>query len=193
MPNITINDASLAELTAGQLATDDVVPVWDTSASAMKRASRVALVGATIAGGGTVNLDGKTLTVPANGTAALLEVNNVFTLSQTIPSVRSAAPLTLLDDTAVAIPLAFTALVALVAGLSLTASGMIMCRCAGTPICGIVASSAGTLLVATTGTILTGTTGTDGKMTVSAHSNGNLYVENRTGVSFALNYFVIGS
>lgn len=187
MANITINDATLAELTAGQLAADDLIPVWDTSAAATKRVSRAALVGATIVG------DGKTLTVPATGTAALLEATNVFSQSQTIPAVRSAAPLTLLDDTAVVIPLAFSALVALVAGLSLTASGIIMCRCAGTPICGIVASSAGTLLVATTGTILTGTTGTDGKMTVSAHSNGNLYVENRTGVSFALNYFVIGS
>ncbi|HYN88095.1 MAG TPA: hypothetical protein VER55_06175 [Ardenticatenaceae bacterium] len=51
----------------------------------------------TIAGGGTLGLGGFTLTVPATGTAALLEAANVFTAAQTIST--SAVPLVLLRTT----------------------------------------------------------------------------------------------
>jgi hypothetical protein len=44
----------------------------------------------------------------------------------------------------------------------------------------------------TTG-VLAGTTGTDGKMTVSAHTNGKLYIENRLGVTISINILTFGA
>ena len=46
-----------------------------------------------------------------------------------------------------------------------------------------IATGPSTNVVATTGE-LTGTTGTDTKMTISAHSDGKIYIENRRGGSF---------
>lgn len=43
-------------------------------------------------------------------------------------------------------------------------------------------------LAATTG-VLTGTTGTDGKFTVSAHTDGKLYLENRLGSQKNIHWF----
>jgi hypothetical protein len=45
----------------------------------------------------------------------------------------------------------------------------------------------------TTGVILTGTTGTDGNTTISAHSNGNLYIENRSGNSYTIAVHMVGA
>jgi parallel beta-helix repeat protein len=59
------------------------------------------------------------------------------------------------------------------------------------PLCQIVAQNA-TTFEATTG-ILTGTTGTNGKITVSAASNGNIYIENRLGANFSINVSYINN
>lgn len=54
-----------------------------------------------------------------------------------------------------------------------------------------------TVLISPTGDIevttgaLAGTTGTDVKLTVSAHTDGLLYVENRLGASYLVRYLVI--
>lgn len=49
----------------------------------------------------------------------------------------------------------------------------------------------GTTTTLTTG-ILAGTTGADARVTISAHSNGNIYIENRSGSSATFRYAFIG-
>lgn len=44
----------------------------------------------------------------------------------------------------------------------------------------------------TTTGALTGTTGTDGKVTISPHTDGNLYVENRSGATLTFHYGFLG-
>lgn len=56
---------------------------------------------------------------------------------------------------------------------------------AGTAFCKVVAGSAG--IEASTG-IKTGTTGTDAKLTVAAHTDGKLYIENRLGAAIIVGY-----
>lgn len=51
--------------------------------------------------------------------------------------------------------------------------------------------SIGTVYNATTGT-LAGTTGTDTKITVSAHTDGKIYIENRSGSTAVIKYTIIG-
>lgn len=53
------------------------------------------------------------------------------------------------------------------------------------------AISIGTDYNAATGA-LTGTTGTDSKVTVSAHTDGKIYIENRSGAAATLNYSILG-
>jgi hypothetical protein len=48
----------------------------------------------------------------------------------------------------------------------------------------LIAMNGGTNIVLTTG-ILSGTTGTDVKFNISAHTNGNIYLENRSGGTIA--------
>jgi len=43
----------------------------------------------------------------------------------------------------------------------------------------------------TTG-VLSGTTGTDGKFTISAHTDGKIYLENRRGMAIAIHYVLFG-
>lgn len=87
MANVTINQ--LTDLGAAP-ATDDYVPIWDTSAAAYKKVSKANLVGGTLTGGGTVATGGYTLTVPATGTAALLGVQNIFNGGSSLTGVHGA-------------------------------------------------------------------------------------------------------
>lgn len=73
MANITLNDSGLTLMGAGDPATDDIIPIWDASASQQKRVTRANLVGSNIQGGGSIVTGGYTLTIPATGTAALIE------------------------------------------------------------------------------------------------------------------------
>ena len=68
MANLTID--GLGELQAPD--DGDFVGIWDVSAGQFLKVHRSLLVGATITGGGTIALGGKTLTVSDTGTAALL-------------------------------------------------------------------------------------------------------------------------
>jgi hypothetical protein len=58
----------------------------------------------------------------------------------------------------------------------------------GTAYCSIIASSGS--IEARTGA-LSGTTGTDGKLTVSAHTDGKIYLENRLGYTIYLAYICL--
>jgi len=51
----------------------------------------------------------------------------------------------------------------------------------------------GTSTVAVTTGALSGTTGADGKFTVSAHTDGKIYFENRRGVSLSIHYVLFGA
>ena len=41
--------------------------------------------------------------------------------------------------------------------------------------------------------VLNGTTGTDGRVTVSAHTDGKIYIENRFGQTISINWQLFGS
>lgn len=69
-------------------------------------------------------------------------------------------------------------------------SGIFIYRCTATNnFCSLLYGNAN--CVATTGA-LTGTTGTDGKFTVSAHTDGKLYFENRSGSAIAIGITFLG-
>lgn len=94
MANIVYNDHPVKAAPAA----DDYIPIWDVSGNAAKKALRSALVGAVLTGGGaiatggytltlsgnaqlrgTVDADGFILTVPATGTAGLINVSQRWT------------------------------------------------------------------------------------------------------------------
>ena len=89
------------------------------------------------------------------------------------------------DDTAIIIPTPdnetnggnYGSIVITIAG-NAAYSGIIGYRGESSPACYIIAGAAS--ITVTTG-VLTGTTGVDTELTVSAHSDGNLYIENRLG------------
>jgi hypothetical protein len=72
-------------------------------------------------------------------------------------------------------------------------NGSILARCASSPACiKLGFDPAATSVDVTTGA-LTGTTGAAGHLTISAHSDGNLYVENRTGSSRGFGVSILSS
>lgn len=126
-----------------------------------------------------------------NGNQTFNGTNNFVgqvTLSATqinLPSqfILSVATISLADDTAVQISVG-TAGIILVGNTALTnQAALINFRATAGPYVNIMAQS-GSVFEASTST-LTGTTGTDGKITVSATSGGNVYIENRTGATLA--------
>lgn len=188
MANITYNDASLSELTAGNVAADDVMTVWDTSAGQLKKATRKSAVGAHITGD-------KNLAIPADGTAALLEVNNAFTVRQVIPAIASGSTGTVADDAAFSFtPVTVMGVIVLwnnaVSAAGGQRSALISFRAGATPHC-VVMAQPGTAFEVNT-IALTGTTGTDGKITVSAAADGKIYIENRAGGNASLGFQVFG-
>lgn len=73
-------------------------------------------------------------------------------------------------------------------------AGDVWLRCTSSPASAIVAISPSPAanFAVTTG-VLTGTTGSVGDFTVSAANDGNIYIENRTGVSRSLNVLLTGN
>lgn len=55
---------------------NDLIGVWDVAASQYKKAKRSNVVGASITGGGTIALDGYTLTAIRSGNVSVLVVNS---------------------------------------------------------------------------------------------------------------------
>ncbi len=68
-------------------------------------------------------------------------------------------------------------------------NGLLVYRAMASPFVQAIASNNVTL---TTG-ILTGTTGADGAMTISVHTDGKIYVENRLGSTYFITYNVFGN
>jgi hypothetical protein len=199
MADVSVN--ALTSLTTP--ANDDLVPIWDTSAGQLKQVRRDALNGGTLTGSGTVATGGFTLTVPATGSAALLGTVNVFTVGQTLPAARTSGTNTINDDVAISFTPSGVTATALAAGSyagllliwgrfgSGGNQGSVVAFRAGTSaFCAVVAQPS-TLVAATTGA-LAGTTGTDGKLNVSVHTDGAIYIENRTGAQINIGYMILG-
>lgn len=53
--------------TIGAIDNSDLLWVWDASTSTLNKVSRLNLVGATISGGGTINLNNQTIIAPTSG------------------------------------------------------------------------------------------------------------------------------
>jgi hypothetical protein len=192
MPS-TIRD--LTELTA--VAADDYFLVSDTSdvTNRDKRISRTNLLASAVFVSGTPTAGRvaswlNATTVQDGGFAvsdiARLSVANTFTasiLTTSIGTNRNAVN----NDSVLAIP-GGSGLFLLSVSSNAQTSGVISFRAASGPYC--VGLVLGTNVVVTTG-VLTGTTGTTGKMTVSAATDGNIYVENRLGSTQTLRCLVI--
>jgi hypothetical protein len=93
MADLTINNT--ATLTGAGLASGDLFPLLDVSASAGSQGSKITRdelrIGLGITGGGTLATAGYTLTLPATGTAVLLGTANVFTVAQTFASIQATS------------------------------------------------------------------------------------------------------
>jgi hypothetical protein len=121
-----------------------------------------------------------TLTIPAGGTAALLEAANIFTALQTMPHSRSRQD-TIADDAVLSItPTAVTGIIEISSTTDATVYGIVTYRAASTPFAQIIAGGSN---FETSTSVLAGTTGNDTKVTFSANSGGTLYLENRRGGS----------
>jgi len=72
----------------------------------------------------------------------------------------------------------------------LSCSALVVFRAYTTPFCQLLVGGANTAV--TTGA-LSGTTGVDGKFTISAHTDGKVYFENRLGVTVSFHYVCIGA
>lgn len=138
--------------------------------------------------------NGKLLSVPATGTAALLEAANAFATLMTVPRLRSGGPTNLVDDQALSFtPDSANGILIILGNNLATASGIVMFRCGGGSQCAVLAAAAGTLLNCVVDTALAGTTGTDGKINISANGNdGKIYIENRRGGFTGFSWLEIG-
>lgn len=195
-------DSKTTQLTqlAGTPAANDLLMMVDVSdttmaASGTNKKLPASYVARSGANGTLITGDGKVLTVPATGTAALLDAANAFAARQTMPALATANIDNLADDTAVNFTPAAAQGILMIwprigSGTTATRVAIIHFRAAGTPHCQILVQGAAQIESSTTP--LAGTTGTDGRLTVSAASDGKLYVENRIGSLQALSYLIIG-
>ena len=189
-------DAKTTQLTqlAATPATNDLVMIVDVSdttmaASGTNKRLPANYMARSNADATLIAGDGKTLTLPAMGTAllsgALALVSGVstgITGSVADDNVFSFAPA---DTQAMLLIWALA-----VGGISGTRAALVNYRAASTPHCGILAQG-GTAFEAATGA-MAGTTGTDGKVTISAANDGKIYIENRSGVSLNHQYLIVG-
>jgi len=120
-----------------------------------------------------------TLYVALTGAQTVAGAKTFSTRITASAGIMSSNP-TIADD-AVATFAASSGVLILAANNNSTISATISFRAAASGV-GVycVGMQLGSNVNVTTG-VLAGTTGTDGKVTVSAHSDGNVYIENRTG------------
>jgi hypothetical protein len=193
MADVTIAGLSTELVTPGA---NDWIGIWDIAAGQYKKIKRSNLVGVNVIGGGSIDLGGFTLQVPASGVAALLGSAQTFTAKQTLAAgATSGAQASTADDAAFSItaPSNVGVLVLMVANLA-SAAGAVAFRCQSgfAAQAALIASAAGTILATAVDTVLTGTTGTDGKITVSPNAADNkIYVENRSGGARVFSWFFI--
>jgi hypothetical protein len=129
-------------------------------------------------------------------TNAIEAVTNI-TATGTIKSgdskaYRGTLATSMLDNTAISFtPTANLRFILCLQGQHATQSGLFACRVAASAnFCEIIA--AGAMMAAATG-ILGGTTGADNFMTVSTHTDGNVYIENRLGGTRSISYMMIAA
>lgn len=153
--------------------------------------------------GATINL----LSVPSFVGSALLYLENSSTSQITLPANYRAANIlgvyarrvSIADQTAVAIPLPPTTLVAVAQfvpdnppGVGVPV-GRYWVRGTASPSAVKVDEPSGDTSVALMTGVLTGTTGTAGNFTISPANDGNLYLENRTGAGRSTTVIVYGA
>lgn len=123
--------------------------------------------------------------------AATLDIAGSLGVSGAITAARVRAETTAINDDAVAIitPGVTRGTLIITTGSLDGESGIFTYRAESTPYCTSLAI--GSVTNATTG-VLSGTTGTDGRLTVSAHSDGKIYIENRRGGARSVTYTILG-
>ena len=203
----TKNVSELTALAAAP-AVDDVIPIWDLTASAYKKITVANFLGGYMTGAGTVATGGFTLTVPATGTAALLSAANAFTGANTFTSITASSSVVglvfrsvntgiIADDTVYSVATGRATGVALLTSIfSNTTAGRRNSSCMIAFDTSVTASCAilwqpGAQVAATTGALANGD-GTDAVLTVSTHTDGNLYISNRNGFTVNLSILFFG-
>lgn len=143
---------------------------------------------------GNISGDGHTLTVAATGIAALLDTIQTFTatkaftaVTQLVGGVRSGT-ITLASDTATSLtPPIANAMFAIwsQSNSKHVVAGIVSFNTASSA--GITKLAGGANFAVTTG-VLAGTTGSNAFVTVAAHTDGKVYVENRGSTSTTFGY-----
>jgi hypothetical protein len=123
---------------------------------------------------------------------ALTEAINTFTLDQIMPTVRSGVTGSVADNGVYSFTPTKTRCLLVLSPQGTTGTmgailGLIYCDTVAPATTALVV---GTSVNLTTG-VLTGTTGTDAKITVSAHTDGKIYIENRIGAARNWAYLVL--
>lgn len=111
-----------------------------------------------------------------------------------ITAILNESPLAsaaLADDTATSFSMPKAEGLVLVWQLGNAADGCLVVYRQTAAACNILFNGASSNWQATTG-VLTGTTGTDTKYTISAHTDGKIYIENRRGSTQYISAMVIG-
>lgn len=175
MANTTINGLTTA--LAATMAADDLLPIWDTSAAAMKKHAASYLARSDGAHK-VITGSGRELTVPATGTAAVLDQPNVFTAAQTTPQLKPAS--TSLADSAVHAVGAASFGVLLVENASSGAQALIWCGGGAN----VVAS------ISIRGGI---TTTKDSAGNVNVYYDSGYKIQNKTGGTITIYYLLIGT
>lgn len=165
--------SQLTTLAAASVASGDWIPIVDVSDTSMAAT-------------------GTTKKMPA--TIAFNNLNNNFSASQTVQggvvatNFRTTTFSIAQDNVQIVTPAGAIGIIMFSVNFFPAAGGIVMYRAASSPFCSVVAGGAD--LEVTTG-ILSGTTGNNNKITVSAHTNGNIYIEQRraSSISFTITLF----
>lgn len=165
--------SALTALSTSQIATGDqfvIVDVSDTTHAASGTTKK-------LAASGLVWTDGAQTITGAKTFSAAVTFSDIIAMAH----ARTRSDAIADDNVAVITPFQNTGVILINATtFTNTVSGILSYRAASGAIMHILAGGAN---LESSTSILTGTTGTDGKVTISANSNGNIYLENRMGGS----------
>ena len=184
--------------TSGGTANAQTVTLTPAPAAYVDGMEVTFLAGFTNTSATTLNVNGLGAKDIFDGPSALaggeIVINNIYTLvydgvrfRPKVPTSHREFRATVADDaaTSVAAPAQSGAAIIVISGSThVDQSLIIVYRAASSPvITGQRIDGGGSSLGSFTTGILSGTTGTDGRLTVSAHTDGRIYFENRLGVS----------
>lgn len=168
--------SQLTTLSSSTVASGDWIPVVDASDTSMA------------ATGTTKKVDA--------GNVAITDKNNTFSGFNTFSSTLTASAyrsgdVSVNNNAATILSgVAGRGILILLNGNRNGESGMIAFRAQASPYCTLLTPD-GSTLIQTSTSILTGTTGTNGYITVSATSGGEVYVENRSGTNLSSIRYVV--